>query len=103
MTDPTPYIQLPGTAREALTFYGEVFGCTVQLHTYAEFSRTDGPADAVAHGYLTDGPVSIFASDVAEGGTPSRYEGMVLPALAHRFRGRREPLTLGTNSRSITT
>lgn len=27
LTDPTPYIQVPGTAREALTFYGEVLGC----------------------------------------------------------------------------
>ena len=26
MSDPTPYLQLAGTAREALTFYGEVFG-----------------------------------------------------------------------------
>lgn len=91
LTDPTPYIQLPGTAREALTFYGEVFGCTVQLHTYAEFNRTDGPADAVAHGYLTDGPVSIFASDVAEDGTPFRCEGMVLSLL-----GAAAPATLRT-------
>jgi PhnB protein len=55
VTDPTPYLHLPGTAREALTFYGEVFGCAVQLHTFAEFNRTDGPADAIAHGYLTEG------------------------------------------------
>lgn len=91
LTDPTPYIQLPGTAREALTFYGEVFGCAVQLHTYAEFSRTDGPADAVAHGYLTGGPVSIFVSDVAEDETPFRCEGMVLSLL-----GTAAPSTLRT-------
>ena len=46
MTDPTPYLHFPGTAREALTFYGEVFGCSVELHTFAEFSRDDGPAEA---------------------------------------------------------
>src|SRR4051812_31084196 len=57
VTDPTPYLSFPGTAREALTFYGGVFGCAVQLHTFEEFNRTDGPPDAVAHGYLTDGPV----------------------------------------------
>ena len=44
MTGPTPYIHFPGTAREALTFYGEVFGGSVQLYTFAEFSRADGPA-----------------------------------------------------------
>jgi PhnB protein len=53
MTAPTPCLHFPGTAREALAFYGDVFGCSVQLHTFAEFNRTDGPADAIAHGYLT--------------------------------------------------
>ena len=52
MTDPTPYVLFPGTAREALTFYGDVFGCAVELHTFAEFNRADGPADAIAHGGL---------------------------------------------------
>jgi PhnB protein len=81
MTDPTPYLHLPGTAREALTFYGDVFGCGVQLHTFAEFGRTDGPDDAIAHGYLTDGPVSLFAADAA-GEEPSfRCEGMMLSLL----------------------
>ena len=53
-SSPTPYLTLPGTTQEALTFYGEIFGCSVRLHTLAEFGRTDGPADAVAHGYLAD-------------------------------------------------
>src|SRR5262245_61246824 len=64
MTAPTPYLHFPGTAREALTFYGDIFGCAVQLHTFAEFNRTDGPADAIAHGYLIGGPVVLFAADV---------------------------------------
>jgi len=59
MTDPTPYIKFPGTARLALTFYGEVFGCAVQLHTFQEFNRTDGPVDAIAHGGLTGGGVAL--------------------------------------------
>jgi PhnB protein len=81
VTAPTPYLHLPGTAREALTFYGDVFGARVQLHTYAEFGRTDGPADAVAHGYLVDGPVSLFAADVS-GDEPSlRCEGLMLALL----------------------
>src|SRR3954452_11482577 len=81
MTAPTPYIHLPGTARDALTFYGDVFGCAVQLHTFEEFGRTDGPADAIAHGCLVDGPVALFAADVA-GEEPSvRCGGMVLALL----------------------
>src|SRR5579871_6474728 len=59
VADPTPYIHFPGTARQALTFYGEVFGCTVQLHTFEEFNRTDGPPDAIAHGGLTGGRVAL--------------------------------------------
>jgi PhnB protein len=65
MTAPTPYLHLPGTAREALTAYAEVFGCGVAVHSFADFGRADGPADAVAHGYLVDGPVALFAADVA--------------------------------------
>jgi PhnB protein len=81
MTDPTPYLHLPGTARQALTFYSEVFGCSVRVHTLAELGRTDGPADAIAHGYLVDGPVSLFAADVS-GDEPSfRCEGMMLALL----------------------
>src|SRR5262245_21599994 len=63
--EPAPYLHLPGTAREALTLYGDVFGCAVQLHTFEAFDRTDGPPDAIAHGYLEDGPVTVFAADVA--------------------------------------
>jgi PhnB protein len=81
MTDPTPYLYFPGTAREALTFYGDVFGCKFQLHTFAEFSRTDGPADAIAHGYLVEGPVSLFAADVSGDDPPFRCEGMMLSLL----------------------
>jgi PhnB protein len=81
MTAPTPYIHLPGTARDALTFYGDVFGCAVQLHTFEEFGRTDGPATAIAHGYLVDGPVSLFAADVTGDEPPFRCEGMMLSLL----------------------
>jgi PhnB protein len=81
VTDPTPYLLLPGTAREALTFYGEVFGCTVRLNTFADFGRTDGPADAIAHGHLTDGPVALFAADAAGGEKAFRSEGLMLSLL----------------------
>ena len=89
MTAPTPYIHLPGTARDALTFYGDVFGCAVQLHTFGEFNRTDGPVDAIAHGYLVEGPVALFAADVVGDERPLRCEGMMLSLL-----GAASPLVL---------
>ena len=91
MTDPEPYALFPGTAREALTFYGDVFGCAVQLHTFAEFNRTDGPADAIAHGSLTRGPVSLSGADVSGDERPVRTEGMMLALL-----GTAAPSTLRT-------
>jgi PhnB protein len=91
VTDPAPYLHLPGTARDALTFYGDVFGCSVQLHTFAEFDRADGPADAIAHGYLSEGPVALFAADVGGDELPLRCEGLMLSLL-----GTAPPATLRT-------
>jgi len=88
-TPPTPYFHFSGIAREALTFYGDVFGCSVQLHTFQEFQRTDGPAEAVAHGSLMGGPVRLFASDVAGDEPPLRSEGVMFSLL-----GTAEPSTL---------
>jgi len=81
MTGPTPYVLFPGTAREALTFYGDVFGCAVELHSFAEFNRVDGPADAIAHGALTGGPVALWGADVAGDERPVRSEGLMLALL----------------------
>jgi PhnB protein len=89
VTAPTPYLYFAGSARDALTFYGDVFGCAVQLHTFAEFTRTDGPADAIAHGYLVEGPVALFAADVTDGEPSLRCEGMMLSLL-----GAAEPTVL---------
>ncbi|MDA8186048.1 MAG: VOC family protein [Actinomycetota bacterium] len=88
-TPPTPYVHFPGTAGEALSFYGGVFGCSVQLHTFQEFNRTDGPAEAVAHGALMDGPVRLFGADVADDESPLRCEGLMLSLL-----GTADPSTL---------
>jgi PhnB protein len=88
MPGPTPYVLFPGSAREALTFYGDVFGGVVELHTFGEFGRTDGPAEAIAHGSL-GGPVDLFASDASGDDVPLRCEGLMLSLL-----GAAEPATL---------
>jgi len=91
VTDPTPYVHFPGTAREALTFYGDVFGAAVQLHTFHEFGRTDGPDDAIAHGYLAGGPVALFGADAAAGEPTVNCEGIMLSLL-----GTADPVVLQT-------
>ena len=89
LTAPIPYLSLPGTTGEALAFYASVFGGSADLHTYADFGRTDGPADAVAHGSLTGGPVALFASDAAGVEPVFRSEGLMLSIL-----GAADPTTL---------
>ena len=80
-TPPAPYLHFPGTARDALSFYADVCGGSAQLHTFEEFNRTDGPAEAIAHGYLKDGPVLLFAADVAGDQAPLRCAGLMLSLL----------------------
>jgi len=87
----TPYIHFPGTASEALKFYAIVFGGETQLHTFAEFQRTDGPGEAIAHGYLVNSLVSLYGADVGVGETPFRAEGLMFSLL-----GTADPLTLRT-------
>lgn len=80
MSAPTPYLQLPGTAREALEHYRSVFGGDVETYTLEQFGRTDGPPESIAHGQLT-GPVPLFASDAGADDAPLRVEGMSLALL----------------------
>jgi PhnB protein len=77
MTAPTPYLHLPGTAREALTFYAETFGGELILNTRAEFNLNDGRPDAIAHGMLRDGPVTLFAADVTGDQPTVNCEGLM--------------------------
>jgi len=88
MIGPKPYIMFPGTTRDALAFYAEVFGGTVQVHTLAEFGRTDGPPDAIAHGYL-DGPVALYGADAVGQEEPFACQGIMLSLL-----GASDPATL---------
>lgn len=89
MPAPTPYLHFPGTAREALDFYAAVFGCGVEVHTFAEFGRDEAAPDAVAHGRLVDGPVTLFAADQAGAEETFRSEGLMFALL-----GAADPATL---------
>ncbi|BDV29423.1 VOC family protein [Microbacterium terricola] len=88
MTGLVPYLHFDGTARAALTRYREVFGGELTLHTLSDFGRTDGPADAIAHGIL-EGTVSLFGADASGDDRPLRLEGVMFALL-----GTAEPATL---------
>lgn len=88
MTAPQIYLSFPGTAREALGFYAEVFGGELSLHTYKDFGRSDGPPEAIAHGVL-NGAVALGGSDAAPGEKSVRFEGIMLSLL-----GTAEPAVL---------
>ncbi len=88
MTAPQIYISFPGTARDALGFYADVFGGELSLHTFGDFGRADGPADAIAHGVLS-GVVALAGSDAAAGEKSVRMEGLMLSLL-----GTAEPAVL---------
>ena len=88
---PMVYVTFPGTARDALQSYADLFGGRLSLHTFEDFGRADGPPDAVAHGVLA-GPVSLAGSDAGEGQPAVQVEGLALsmlgaaePAVLHRW------------------
>lgn len=80
MTGLTPYLHFDGVARAALEFYRDVFGGELVVHSFADFGRQDGPADAVAHGML-QGPVELFAADAAGDDEPLVLRGILFSLL----------------------
>ena len=51
-----PYISFPGNARQAMEFYKDVFGGTMELHTFGEYGDKDAPeASNIMHGMLETG------------------------------------------------
>jgi len=88
MTAPLIYVIFPGTAREALGFYADVFGGELSLHTNEEFGNSAGPPDAIAHGVLS-GVVALAGSDAAAGERTLRLQGVMLSLL-----GTAEPAVL---------
>lgn len=75
-----PYVHFDGQAREALTFYREVFGGELALNTFGEFGRADGSGEAIAHGVLS-GPVDLYGADLAAGAAPPSMTGVMFALL----------------------
>lgn len=79
MTTPSVYVLFPGTAREALTFYADVFGGELSLHTNRDFG-SGGTPNAIAHGVL-DGAVTLAGADADPPEKSIRMEGIMLSLL----------------------
>jgi len=64
-----PYLVFGGDAREAMTFYREVFGGELTLNTFGEFGSPDPAiADRVMHAMLeSELGFTLMASDTAPG------------------------------------
>jgi PhnB protein len=63
-----PYISFDGNAREALTFYEQVFGGTLKLSTFGEFGAEGPTADLIMHGQLdTPSGFTLMGADTPEG------------------------------------
>lgn len=90
MSAPIPYLHLPGTARDALEFYRNVFGGELELRTHAEAGTDQAPSDAIAHGRLY-GLVDLYAADAA----PDQAAGGTGATMLALF-GTAEPSTLRT-------
>ena len=67
-----PYLSFKDTAREAMTFYADVFGAELAISTFADFHASEDPAeqDKVMHSQLeTPNGLTIMAAD-----TPNSME-----------------------------
>ncbi|MFJ9761912.1 VOC family protein [Streptomyces sp. NPDC101149] len=64
-----PYLLFAGDARQALQFYKEVFGGTLQLNTYGEAGQPDtATADKIMHGMLeTPSNYTLMGADTPAG------------------------------------
>jgi PhnB protein len=64
-----PYITFPGNTREAMEFYKDVFGGTLNVTTFAELGGQDAPnPDGVMYSQLeTDRGFTLMASDLPAG------------------------------------
>ena len=63
-----PYISFPGTARDAMQFYENVFGGTLHLNTFGEFAGDAPNPDNIMHGMVeTDRGFTLMGADTPPG------------------------------------
>ncbi|WP_405875865.1 VOC family protein [Streptomyces sp. NBC_00005] len=64
-----PYLSFNGDAKQAMEFYQEVFGGTLDLNTFGDFGQPDAPeAHKIMHGMLeTTSGFTLMGADVPPG------------------------------------
>ncbi|MGW7404150.1 VOC family protein [Streptomyces sp. NPDC054833] len=64
-----PYLSFDGDARQAMEFYQEVFGGTLDLNVFGDFGQQDAPfADKIMHGMLeTPSGFTLMGADTPPG------------------------------------
>ena len=65
----TPYLMFDGKCRDAMTFYQQVLGGTLDISTYGQADPTAAAEDKdkVIHAMLTSGRTVLMASDSGKG------------------------------------
>jgi PhnB protein len=64
-----PYLNFPGTAREAMEFYRDALGGELRVNTFGEYGMEGAGADGVMHAMLeSDAGFALMASDLPPGG-----------------------------------
>lgn len=59
-----PYISFPGTARQAMEFYKDVFGGNLTLNTFGDFGLSGAEPDKIMHAMLeTSSGFTLMAAD----------------------------------------
>jgi len=71
-----PYLNFPGTTREAMTFYESVLGGELQISTFGDFGAQGPEANGVMHSHLeTEAGMTFMASDMPPGQEDSYVAG----------------------------
>lgn len=73
MTNLMPYLNFPGTTREAMTFYHSVIGGDLGMSTFGEFGAAPAgspAADQIMHAQIVSGNMRLMASDIVPGFGP---------------------------------
>lgn len=74
-----PYFIFPGTARQAMEFYRDVFGGTLSVATFGEYDPNAPNADQVMHAQLeTDSGFTLMASDTPPGTEPKAGDDVAI-------------------------
>lgn len=84
-----PYLSFPGTTREAMEFYRDVFGGELTINTFREVMGSDDPnADRVMHSELeTPAGFTLMAADMAAETTTGNMSVIVSGSEADELRG----------------